>query len=169
MADKKVTTKRKPTAKDWDRIRALYLRAESLDDILNALPDVELSKHTIQCRMSKEGFAAKKRAMEERVMDLLVSTAEKEKISVNETCIKLFNDGSRVISELLSQYIDEVQYGNTDKNKARATAYNIDMLMSGVTKIQKGLRVAYGMDDNGKLYEKEPEVLVIDGLNPGKI
>lgn len=161
--------KRKPTAKDWDKIRAFYLRAESLDDIIDAMPDVALNKKVIINKMSIEGFAAKKRAIEEKVLDNLAANVENEKIAVNNTCIKLFNDGSKIIDELLKQYIGEVRAGHADKTKARATAYNIDMLMSGVTKIQKGLRVAYGMDDNGKLYEKEPEVLVIDGLNPGKI
>ena len=43
------------------------------------------------------------------------------------------------------------------------------MLMSGVTKIQKGMRVAYGIDENGKVYEKEPEVMIIEGFDDKKI
>jgi hypothetical protein len=37
--------------------------------------------------------------------------------------------------------------------------------MSGTTKVQKGLRVAYEMDADGKLRETAPEVLVIEGVN----
>jgi hypothetical protein len=41
--------------------------------------------------------------------------------------------------------------------------------MSGTTKVQKGLRVAYEMDADGKLREVAPEVLTIEGINTDKI
>lgn len=158
-----------PTSRDWDKIRVFYLRNESLDNILAAFPDVKITKENIVNRMSKEGITAKRAAIQEKVIEHAASMTEQEKIEVNNKCITLYNTGAKVIEGLLAQYIDEVREGDVPKTKARATAYNVDMLMSGVTKIQKGLRVAYGMDDNGKLYEKEPEVLVIEGFNQDKI
>lgn len=161
--------RRKPTARDWDKIRAFYMRSESLDYIIESFPHLILNKTMIMNKMGREGCAAKKKAMQEKVIQNLASITEEEKLAVNSQCIKLFNTGARVIEGLLTQYTDEVAQGDIPKAKAKATAYNVDMLMSGVTKIQKGLRVAYGMDDNGKLYEKEPEVLVIEGFDQGKI
>ena len=41
--------------------------------------------------------------------------------------------------------------------------------MSAISKAQKGLRVALGMDEDGNLELNQPDVLVIEGLNESKI
>lgn len=161
--------KRTPTARDWDRIRAMYMREESLDTIIAALPKVKLSRRSIVYKMNKEGVTARRKQVKDTVLNHIQKDIETDKIEVNNRCIHLFNTGAEVIDCLLQQYLYEAQNPETIKGKGKATAYNTDMLMSGVTKIQKGLRVCYGMDEDGKLYEKEPEVLVIDGLNEDKI
>lgn len=161
--------KKKPDAKCWDRVKALYIAGESIDSIIKALPRYNLSQKSIYRKMALDGVTAKKKALDARITDHVLNVVEEEKIKVNNDCIRLFNTGAEVISKLLNCYNEELENGEISKGKARATAYNIDMLMSGVTKVQKGLRVAYGMDENGKLYEKEPEVLVIEGVDTGKI
>jgi hypothetical protein len=160
--------KRKPSAKDWDTVRALYVRGENLDEICKALPNVNLTSKNILKKMALEGITARKKALNDKIVDNMFKITEEEKMKVNESCIRMFNNGARVIEGLLGKYIAEVEDGCKDP-KAKATAYNVDMLMSGVTKIQKGLRVAYGMDENGKLYEKEPEVLVVENVSMDKI
>ena len=171
MVNKKTTNngKRKPTAKDWDKVRMMFLRNEELDYILASLPDVELNKTYVMKKMSAEGLVAKRNAIQQKAIDSAASIAEKDKILVNNMCIDLYNKGADIIQGLLSQYSGELMQGNVSKGQARATAYNIDMLMSGVTKIQKGMRVAYGIDENGKVYEKEPEVMIIEGFDDKKI
>lgn len=168
MSSKDDIIKRKASAKDWDKVRALYIRGEALDDICKALPNVNINPKSILKRMALEGVTAKKKALNDRIVDNMLNITEEEKIKTNNDCIRLFNSGAKVIEGLLEKYTDELETGKVDRH-AKATAYNVDMLMSGVTKIQKGLRVAYGMDDNGKLFEKEPEVLVIEGINTDKI
>lgn len=160
--------KRKPSAKDWDKVRALYVRGENLDEICKALPNVNITSKGILKKMALEGITARKKALNDKIIDNMFKITEDEKMKVNSDCIRMYNNGARVIEGLLGKYISEVEEGCVDKH-AKATAYNVDMLMSGVTKIQKGLRVAYGMDENGKLYEKEPEVLVIEGVNTDNI
>ena len=163
--------KRKPLAHDWDRIRPLYMRGETLQYIMESFPYLDITKASIYNHMRREGSLAKKKALDQKIMDNLADAVQEQKIAVNNECIRLFNNGSKVIDGLLKAYLTEISIGDISKSKtkARATAYNIDLLMSGVTKIQKGLRVAYGMDEDGKLYEKEPEVLVIEGVDTGKI
>ena len=161
--------KRKPTAKDWDKIRMMTLRNEDLDYILASFPDVELNKSYVMKKMSAEGIVAKRKAIQEKAIDHAATIAEKDKIMLNNMCIDLYNKGADIIQGLLAQYSQELAAGNVSKGQARATAYNVDMLMSGLTKVQKGLRVAYGVDENGKLYEKEPEVMIIEGFNQDKI
>ena len=170
MAKKDISNgKRKPTAKDWDKVRVMFLRNEELDYILAALPDVDINKNYLMKKMSAEGLVAKRNLIQEKAIDHASSLAEKDKLQVNNMCIDLYNKGADIIQGLLAQYSHELMQGNVSKGQARATAYNVDMLMSGVTKVQKGLRVAYGIDDNGKLYEKEPEVMVIEGFDQEKI
>lgn len=160
--------KRRATAQDWDKVTALYIKGETLETIVKMFPRVQLTTKNILKKMALTGATAKKKALNDRIMDNLLNITEQEKLKVNQDCINLFNTGARVIEGLLKKYVDEVENGVNDKH-AKATAYNTDMLMAGVTKIQKGLRVAYGMDENGKLYEKEPEVLTIEGINTDKI
>ena len=167
MTDCEDIIKRKPTCKDWDKVRSLYIMGESLEGICRSLPNVAITQKSIMKKMAVEGLTAKKRALNERIVDNMLNLAEDEKKRVNNECIKLFNTGAKVISDLLDIYQEEISRGIGGKPKA--TAYNIDLLMSGVTKVQKGLRVAYGMDETGKLHEKEPELLIIEGINTEKI
>lgn len=169
MAGTKKTDKREPTYKDWDKIRAMYMREDNLDTIIKAMPKVNLTKRKIVAKMNKDGITARRKSIRDTVLDSIQKDIETEKIETNNQCIHLFNTGAKVIDLLLAQYLEEAQDPEKVRGKGKATAYNLDMLMSGVTKVQKGLRVCYGMDENGKLYEKEPEVLVIDGLDVDKI
>lgn len=159
-----MTKKRFATAKEWDAIRALYLRGENIDYIVEQFPYLRITNATIRNRMSKEGLSAVKNEIQSKAVDHMAQLAYNDKQRVNETCIKLFNSGAEVVADLLENCKAEISDGTIEKGKARATAYNVDLLMSGVTKIQKGLRVAYGMDEDGKLFEKEPEVLTIEGM-----
>lgn len=162
--------RKNPPAQVWDRVRVLYLKGETPEAIAKMFPEFRISENQIRKRMSIEGMTAKKKALDFRIADHAMNIIEDEKVRVNNECIRLFNTGAEVISALLENYKTELAKGGSiSKGQARATAYNADMLMSGVTKIQKGLRVAYGMDENGKLQEKEPEVLVIKGLDEDKI
>jgi hypothetical protein len=120
-------------------------------------------------KMSNMGYTAKKRAIDRRVLDITATNVEEQKVAVSNECIGMFETGAEVIKMLLDNYLTELREGEASASKARATAYNTNLLMDGVTKIQKGLRVAYGMDEDNKLQEKEPEVLVIEGVDNGKI
>lgn len=158
-----------PPAQVWDKVRTLYLAGNTPEELSKMFPGYRLSASQIKKRMSLEGMTAKRKALDFRIADNACKLIEEEKLRVNQECIRLFNTGAEVISSLLDNYKEELAKGNVSKGQARATAYNTDMLMSGVTKIQKGLRVAYGMDEQGKLYEKEPEMLIVEGINQDKI
>ena len=160
MAKKKVIEKHKPTIDDWAKIRVLFLKGVSLDDILKELPEVEVSKKSISEKMCREGINKKKREIEEKANKKLYERVEEEKIAAKH--IQLFNDSLEIVKTLLEQYRDELSQG---KAKPRASAYNMDLIMSAISKAQKGLRVALGMDEEGNLELKQPDVLVIEGFN----
>jgi len=163
-------SKRPPKALDWDKVRPLYLRGETLDSIVKMFPDVAFTKDKILKKMRSEGLVERKREIDAKVTEDICDSVERAKIATNQLCVGLFNTGADVIRSLLQQYQKEIREGEMNNNtKRKATAYNVDLLMSGSRKVQEGLRVAYGMDKDGKLYEKEPEVLVIQGLNTDEI
>lgn len=161
--------KRRPTDNDWGRVTTLYFQGKTYKEIIKMMPLVDLSEKKLSRYISKHALNDKKAAMDERVVDAALMMVEDAKKKVNADCIQLFQKGASVINTLLENCATELKDKTITKGQARATAYNVDLLMSGVTKVQKGLRVAYGMDDDGKLYEKEPEVLTIEGLNTDKI
>ena len=161
--------KRRPNDNDWARVTTLYFQGKTYKEIIKAMPLVDLSEKKIARYVSKYSLNDKKSEMDKRVIDASLMMVEDAKKKVNADCIRLFNKGAEVINTLLENCFTELKDKTISKGQARATAYNVDLLMSGVTKVQKGLRVAYGMDEDGKLYEKEPEVLTIEGLNTDKI
>lgn len=163
---KKNLQKHKPTSKDWDKIRALYLQGESLDYVMEQIPDVDIKRSTISERMSREGINKKRKEIEERTQRKLCQRIEEEKIEANERHISLYNQSLDVIQTLLNQYKDELNQG---KAKPRASAYNMDLILSGLSKAQKGLRIALGIDEDGNLTEKQPEILVIEGVKEENI
>ncbi|MCD7740285.1 MAG: hypothetical protein LUH11_02940 [Candidatus Gastranaerophilales bacterium] len=166
MNKNKIKEKHKPTVDDWSKIRVLFLKGITLDNILKELPDVDVSKKSISEKMCREGINKKKREIEERANKKLYERVEEEKIIANEKHIQLFNNSLDIIQILLEQYKSELSQG---KSKPRASAYNMDLVMSAISKAQKGLRVALGMDEDGNLELKQPDVLVIEGINTDKI
>lgn len=158
--------KRKPTAKDWAKIRAMYLRGETLDYVMEQIPELDVKRSTISEKMCREGINKKKREIEERTKNKLYQRVEEDKIQANERHIQLFNESLDVIQTLLEQYKEELTQG---KAKPRASAYNMDLIMSGISKAQKGLRVALGMDEEGNLQLNQPDILVIEGFNEKSI
>lgn len=158
--------KHKPTSKDWDKIRALYLQGESLDYVMEQIPDVDVKRSTISEKMSREGINKKRKEIEEKTQRKLCQRVEEEKIAANERHISLYNQSLDVIQTLLTQYTDELKQG---KAKPRASAYNMDLILSGLSKAQKGLRIALGIDEDGNLEDKQPEILVIEGVKEENI
>jgi hypothetical protein len=174
MAKKKIDTtsdiiKRRPNDHDWARVTTLYFQGKTYREIISMMPLVDLTEKKLSRYISKHSLNDKKSEMDKRVIDASLMLVEDAKKKVNSDCIMLFQKGASVIESLLENCAEELKDKTISKGQARATAYNVDLLMSGVTKVQKGLRVAYGMDEDGKLYEKEPEVLVIEGVNMDKI
>ena len=113
---------------------------------MEQIPDLDIKRSSISERMCREGINKKKKEIEERTRNKLYQRVEEDKIQANDRHIQLFNDSLDVIQTLLEQYKEELTEG---KAKPRASAYNMDLIMSGISKAQKGLRVALGMDEDG--------------------
>ena len=67
MKNKKIVERHKPTADDWAKIRVLFLKDVSLDDILKEMPEVDVSKKSISEKMCREGMNKKKKEIEAKI------------------------------------------------------------------------------------------------------
>jgi hypothetical protein len=158
--------KREPTPYDWDRVRLMYLQGYELRDIVKSYPEVQLSETGILDKMKKEGSDKIKRDIAYRTTNTMADEIVAEKKKTTEECVRAYKKGIDIINRLLADYRSEQQEGGNPK---RCTAYNMDLLMAGINKIQKGFDIAFGEDKNGKLYEKEPDVFIIEGVNQEKL
>ena len=159
--------KREPEPKDWDMVRTLYLRNYELDYIVKQFPDVKFTTLSILNKMRKDGVDKQKKEINERFNAHITDEVVAERRRNSEGCVKAYKKGLDIINKLLTDYRNEQEEsGGIPK---RCTAYNMDLLMSGLNKIQKGFDVAFGEDKNGKLYEKEPDVVVIEGIDEKKL
>lgn len=166
MAENK--EKHLPTASDWDKVRPLYLRGEELEAIVKAFPDVQFSKESILKRMKAEGLTDKKKQIDSNVNAELSAIAEAEKIKFTKKCKSLYEDMFVSLSEIGKDFKNQTK-GNKSKIGLKLTTYNFDLYASAVKKFQEGQRVNLGMDKDGKLQNKQPEVLVIQGVDTDKI
>ena len=80
MAKKKVIEKHKPTIDDWAKIRVLFLKGVSLDDILKELPEVEVSKKSISEKMCREGINKKKERLKKKQIKNFMKELKKKKL-----------------------------------------------------------------------------------------
>ena len=157
-----------PKASDWDKVRPLYLRGEELDNIVKAFPDVKFSKETILKKMREEGLTDKKKQIDSNVNAELAAITEKEKVAFTKKCKSLYEDMFASLSEIGKDFKNQTK-GNRSKIGLKLTTYNFDLYASAVKKFQEGQRVNLGMDKDGKLQNKQPEVLVIQGIDTDKI
>lgn len=160
--------KRLPTASDWDKVRPLFLRGEELDNIVRAFPTVKFSKESIMKKMKAEGLVDKKKQIDSNVNAELATITEKEKLAFTKKCKSLYDDMFASL-EAIGKDFKRQTSGRKSEIGLKLTTYNFDLYASAVKKFQEGQRVTLGMDKDGKLNDKQPEVLVITGLDTDKI
>lgn len=91
------------------------------------------------------------------------------KKEVNEKHIQFYDKTLSILEFILDEYSREltradVEFLEMPKNSIAV----IDFLISAVGKVQKGQRLALGLDDE-KLENVEPEINIIEGLAEEKI
>ena len=93
-----------------------------------------------------------------------------EKVEVNKKHIELYDKALGVAEYLLNQYMKDALLVEAGKIKrGRATATNIDYLVSAIQKAQKGQRLALNIDNADVVDNTEPEIVIIEGIDLKKI
>ncbi len=98
------------------------------------------------------------------------SKTEQIKSGVNERHIKIYDkllDNIEYLLEGFSKGITNVEYELTEVPKTAIST--LDFLVASVVKIQKGHRIALGLDDDLPQEGSEPQITFIHGVDIKKV
>ena len=91
------------------------------------------------------------------------------KAEVNRKHIEFYDKTLFILSFILDEYSKELTRADIEfLDMPKSTAAVLDFLISSITKVQKGQRIALGMDDT-EFADTEPQINIIEGLNECKI
>lgn len=170
MAAKKKQKKYKRP--NWSKIETEYTTTEISQTALAEKYKVSLRAVNIH---AKEGNWVEKKEKNLREITQTVSEETKkaiidEKVEVNKKHIELYDKALTVAEYLLNQYMKDALLVKAGKIKrGRATATNIDYLVSAIQKAQKGQRLALNIDNADVVDNTEPEIMIIEGVDLKKI
>lgn len=161
-ADKEV--KREVTAEEWRAISVLYLKGETAANICKMYDKCHINVKMVKRRM--KNVTLMKEEIDEKAKEQIISDMVDDKVQFTKRIVNLYNGTLDVISNIVQEYKDE---DFLKPAKRHATAYNLDQLSSALNKCQNGIRTALGMDKEGNLEVKEPEIITIKGMDMDKI
>ncbi len=91
------------------------------------------------------------------------------KNAVNQKHIKFYDKTFKTLELILDEYIKELKNADFEfLEMPKNSIATIDFLISAIGKVQKGQRLALGLD-NEILENIEPEINIVEGLNKEKI
>ena len=148
---------------DWIKIKNYYIfHSISLEKLAKKFR-VSISAVNKHCRL--ENWVEEKEKKCQKIDRKVAEKTEKQeidkKVAANMLHTKLYDKGLEVINMLLEMYMTDIKEG---KKKTKASACNIDYLMSAVAKAQKGQRLSLNIGDE-IADNTEPEVHIISGLD----
>lgn len=89
--------------------------------------------------------------------------------SVNKKHIEFYDKTLSVLEFILNEFAHDIKYAEFEYlEMPKNSIATIDFLISAIGKVQKGQRLALGLDDE-KFENTEPEINIIEGLSKGKI
>ena len=124
---------------DWIKIKNYYITHEiSLKKLakkfkvgMAALSEHSRKEKWVELKQKKHDEISKK--AEQKITECEIN----KKVAANTLHTELYDKGLEVINMLLEMYMNDIKEG---KKKTKASACNIDYLMSAVAKAQKGQR-----------------------------
>jgi len=92
-----------------------------------------------------------------------------QKQLINEKHIELYDKSLSVLEFLLTEFAHDIKYAEFEYlDIPKTTLATIDFLISAIGKVQKGQRLALGLD-NELPENQEPQINIVEGLSEGKI
>ena len=96
------------------------------------------------------------------------NSKEKNKM-INEKHIEFYDKTLSILEFILEEYSKELTRADIEfLEMPKNSIATLDFIISSITKIQKGQRLALGLDDEAVEYS-EPQINIIEGLTESKI
>lgn len=93
-----------------------------------------------------------------------------DKIEINYRHVNMFNIALDSVEILLKNFLAEIQnYKENPLELSKNIIATLDFLISAISKIQKGHRLALNLDKNSNVQDSEPQINVIEGINFDKV
>ena len=154
--------------KDWIKIKNYYLTHEISLEGLSKKYKVSIS--TLTKRSAKEKWsdlkADKRKEIEAKTEEKITNQVIDEKVRANKRHNELYEKCLDVAEKILNKYMAELESG---KKKISANAYNLNFVTKSISDAQKGQRLSLNIEAEDSDVKVQPEVLVIEGLDLGKI
>ena len=95
---------------------------------------------------------------------------DKEKLQINGRHVELFNKSLNGIEFILDGVLADLRlYEDSYLDLPKTVISAFDFIISSLTKIQKGQRLALGLDNEVLSEDVEPQVSVIEGVDFTKV
>ena len=96
-------------------------------------------------------------------------TKKNSKENVNNKHIDLYGQALNILEFLLTEFEHDIKYAEFEYlDIPKNTISTIDFIISAIGKVQKGQRLALGLDDDVSVNE-EPVINIIEGLSEEKV
>ena len=95
---------------------------------------------------------------------------DKEKLQINGRHVELFNKSLDGIEHILDGVLTDLRlYEDSYLDLPKTVISAFDFIISSLIKIQKGQRLALGLDNEIITEETEPQISIIEGVNFTKV
>ena len=96
-------------------------------------------------------------------------TKKIQKQDVNKKHIEFYNKVLDILEFILNEYSGEITRADIEfLDMSKNSIAVLDFLISSITKVQKGQRLALGLDDK-ELDDVSPKINIVEGLSENKI
>lgn len=92
-----------------------------------------------------------------------------KKFEVNQSHIDFYDKTMNILNFILDEYSRELTRADIEfLEMPKNSIATMDFLISSITKIQKGQRIALGLDEE-EFEDTSPQINIVEGLNKDKI
>lgn len=162
-----MTKKRKPTTKEWEKIRALYLKGEKPRFIVEMFPDLDINAKSLSTKFSANKTTKKRDKIKKKVEEKLLNDIQQEQEQANKELIKI----SKKIVSVVSKYLENEEYkdfaGFTKKGFFCETSETTNTralreITRALADAQKIQRLALDMDNKDEAETLQPPTININ-------
>lgn len=158
-----MSEKRKPTPKEMQKIKVLYLKGAKPREIVAMFPDLDISAKYLSSKFSKEKITEKKKVIKEKVEQKLIDDIAEQQKNANKKLVEV----STKVVEIIQNYLATGQYQDfttfsfgkfIKKSSDTLNTFAFNQVIKALADAQKIQCTAFNMDK--ELDDKLPAPII---------